>query len=398
MKRKLAVIGLGSAGITALCHFLSWMNEEWEITSIHDPNIPILGIGESTNPSFINTLEWGLDFNLIRDLELLDGTLKYGTSYKNWREQEFRNPLLGGNTAAHINTFKLKEFALPRLTSIWGDKFKQIHGNAEILDNGLNFVTLKIADKNYRFDYVIDCSGFPKSFENYNVLEQQNLNHALIHNSAPKQINMYEPTYTGHIATKDGWMFEIPLISRNSYGYMFNDDVTPTEEAKINFAEILGIDVSELQNIEYKFKSFYAKKLIVNRIIKGGNSAVFFEPLFANSLWLYDNINKYAFRYICGLDSETHLNQLFISLSKNVEDVIAFHYHGGSNYDTPFWDRVKTISNKKLEASEKFKQIQPVLQRFTRNKLWDNNEESSWAFGSKQMVDVSRNFGYKYFE
>ena len=81
-KNKLAVIGVGSAGIQSLCHFLAYMDETWEITSIHNPSKKIQGIGESSNPSFIAALELGVGFNLIEDLNKINGTLKFGTKYK----------------------------------------------------------------------------------------------------------------------------------------------------------------------------------------------------------------------------------------------------------------------------------------------------------------------------
>ena len=72
---KLAVIGVGSAGILSLCHFLSNMDETWEITSIHNPSKKIQGIGESSNPAFLNALERGLGFEVVKDLDKLNGTL-----------------------------------------------------------------------------------------------------------------------------------------------------------------------------------------------------------------------------------------------------------------------------------------------------------------------------------
>ena len=47
---KIAVLGVGTAGITSLCHLLGWLPSTVEITSIYDPNIKILGIGESSTP------------------------------------------------------------------------------------------------------------------------------------------------------------------------------------------------------------------------------------------------------------------------------------------------------------------------------------------------------------
>ena len=89
MMNKLAVIGVGSAGIQSLCHSLAWLDKSWEIYSIHSPKIPISGIGESTNPRFLDALGYGLDFLLHRDLSDINGTLKFGTKYTDWRKEPF---------------------------------------------------------------------------------------------------------------------------------------------------------------------------------------------------------------------------------------------------------------------------------------------------------------------
>ena len=94
---KLAVIGVGSAGIQSLCQFLAGLDISWEIYSIHSPKIPISGIGESTNPRFVNALQYGLDFSLQKDLSNINGTLKFGTKYTDWRKEPFYNPLLNGD-------------------------------------------------------------------------------------------------------------------------------------------------------------------------------------------------------------------------------------------------------------------------------------------------------------
>ena len=72
--KKLGIIGVGSAGIISLNHFCACLDNSWEIVSIHDPNIKILGIGESTNPFFVKLLKSGVDFTSLEDLDNLDGT------------------------------------------------------------------------------------------------------------------------------------------------------------------------------------------------------------------------------------------------------------------------------------------------------------------------------------
>jgi predicted dehydrogenase len=83
---RIAVIGIGSAGIQTLAHFLPFLPVDSEMVAIYDPAIKNLGIGESTNPSFTTAIERGLNFDILNDLDKLDGTYKLGTTYINWRD------------------------------------------------------------------------------------------------------------------------------------------------------------------------------------------------------------------------------------------------------------------------------------------------------------------------
>src|SRR5215470_740440 len=104
MKRKIGVIGAGSAGLLTAAHLCTWLDESWQIVAVHDPKKKILGIGESTNGAFISVLERATNFSLAEaeDLAALDATLKFGSKFINWRPHQWVNPLLSGNIAIHF--------------------------------------------------------------------------------------------------------------------------------------------------------------------------------------------------------------------------------------------------------------------------------------------------------
>ena len=399
MKKKIAVIGVGTAGIQSLCHFLAWLSPDWEVTSIHDPEIPIVGIGESTNPTFIAALERGTNFSMIKDLKLLDATQKYGTEYFKWREKSFLSPLLGvGNgTAIHLNTFWLKNFAFPRFRSIWNEKFKEIQGNILEIKNFEDFVSLKINNKEYSFDYVIDCTGFPKEYSNYTISKNETVNEAIVHDLKLVCDNPFGPYTTGHTATKNGWMFTVPILSRTSYGYLFNNKITTFNEAKKDFEQILNVKLNNNNIVRYSFISYYANNLLTNRVFVNGNKAAFFEPMFANSLFIYDNVNRLIYDYIVGNSSKTKINEKFETLCKDVESLIAFHYHGGSTFNTKFWNNAIKSSKKTLEESEKLNEIIPFLKKVKKEKNGTDLYNTSWVFSSKSLFILDENFQYNYF-
>ena len=397
MKNRIAVLGVGSAGIQSLCHMLANLDNSWTVVSIYDKNIPNLGIGESTNPSFLTALENGLDFTFIEDSIKLDATVKLGTTYKNWREKDFTNPLIKGSAAIHFNTSKLKDFALPRLKERWGDRFSVIEGHVDNIKNTQISATILIDGIEEKFDYVIDCRGFPKEFtSDYVINEHISVNHALVHNIQVPGTQLS----TGHRATKDGWMFEIPLTTRQSFGYMFNDEITSVEEAKKNFAEEINVSLENLDDIEYKFKSYYSKRILDKRILKNGNAAVFFEPMMANSLWLYDQINRVFVEFLKDKLNQDEVNNIFTDCALRVKDMISYNYHGGSNHDTEFWRGIKITRQEKLRNSPYFKTARKEFKEFKETNSWVSYAESTytgWVFGPYNLMRLDKNFGYNYF-
>lgn len=391
--KVVAVVGLGSAGIQTICHLLSFLKYGSVVVSIHDPDTPSLGIGESTNPSFTGTLERGLDFNISRDIDRLDATYKLCTKYEKWREHDFENPLINGGVAIHFNTNKLKDFALPRLKEKWGDKFEIIKGKVTSIYNLNDYtVGVQVGDDFFHFDYVIDCRGFPEEYVDYNVLEET-VNHCLVHNINEGANWMH----TKHTATQDGWMFGVPLQSRTSYGYLFNDKITDVNLAKENFSKLINVDKQDLDSIEYKFKSYYAKELIDGNIIKNGNRALFFEPMFANSLFLYNVISRLTLDFIYDYTDRNTINKYFLDYAKGVEDMIAYHYHGGSTYETEFWNTVSKKSKEKLEKSEIFNFVKNETAVQANLKRYESDDTPSWVFGSWALQLIDNNFGYNYF-
>ena len=192
-------------------------------------------------------------------------------------------------------------------------------------------------------------------------------------------------------------------ISRTNYGYLYNDKITDKETAKINFSKEINVPVEELQNIEFKFNSYYTKKLVSNRIAKNGNNVCFFEPMFANSLWAYDHANRGIFDHICnvcygGIDisqSMKDTNESFELIANEVLDMIYFHYHGGSNYDTDFWKYAMKYSSDKLKDSIYLQKAIEICHTYGENQFYTPHRV--WSFNTFGLLMISNNLGYDYF-
>jgi tryptophan halogenase len=392
MKRRLAIVGVGSAGILSLSYFCTMLDSSWEVVSINDPNGKILGIGESSNPSFVQALENGLGINIVDDLKFLDATYKFGTMWKNWRTKDFISPLLGGNCAIHFNNFKLKELALPLLEKRWPNKFKTIKAKVTDIRNVVKGALVEMEEGSLIFDYVIDCRGFPTDYTDYNICEKMPVNHGLVHN---KEI-AGDWMYTGHRAHKNGWMFEIPLTNRQSYGYLFNDNITSIEDAKLDFSKEINVPIEELQNIEYKFKSYYTNKLLDGRILKNGNRAIFFEPISATSLFMYDQANRIFLSYLKNEKlTDNIVNTEFSKIANSLRELICWFYHGGSTYDTEFWRETKLNTAEVVNNSTMINNLKASYDKCLKADAPIFAEK--YFFEPLEMLRLDKNFEYNYF-
>jgi hypothetical protein len=402
-KKSLAVIGVGSAGILGLSHFCSVLDNTWDIVSIYNPDIKIIGIGESTNPAFIQNIEYGLNFSMLDDIDKLDGTYKFATRYIDWKEHYIDSPLLEGRSAIHFNNFKLKDFAFERLNLLWPEKFKVIEGNVDYVDNIIDDslqssgVCVIVDGDTYHFDYVIDCRGFPKDYTDYHICDKMPVNHCLVHNiEKPGNWN-----YTGHRATVDGWMFEIPLTTRQSYGYLFNDKITNIETAKINFSKLIDVPIDQLNNIEYAFKSYYTKEAVDGRIFKSGNRFGFFEPMSATSMYMYSRLNALYEKHIFAmennnLESILQTNVDAVYLARKLHDLICFFYHGGSKHDTDFWKMATKNCTEHLKSTGLIEYLKSVMTAPVKN----GNPFSpnlNVIYSARSHVHFDRQFEHYYF-
>jgi len=360
--KTIAVIGIGTAGISSLAQLLSHCSSDWQIVSIHDPSTPILGIGETTNVGIPVNLFFGAGFNMLENAHELDATVKLGSKFVNWRDEDFFLPLPAPIYAIHFNNFKLKDFCIPRFKEMWGDKFQKIEGKVSNIINGKDAVTLTVDGVEYSFDYLIDCGGYPTDYSSYDMIDTIPVNHCLVN-------LLHEPgdwNYTISQAHKHGWMFQLPLSTRQGRGYLYNDQITSKEDALLDMSEILGIPVDQLNVKEFAWKTYKTKKFIDNRIVRNGNRALFYEPMEALAGWFYERIIRAFFDIaVVNKISEYQANNMLSSLAEDFELYICYMYHGGSKYDTDFWRITSEKCKKRIYGSEKFRRYTDLLRQAT---------------------------------
>lgn len=391
--RNIAVIGAGSAGLVTAGMLLSHTSSDTKVTLISDPSIPIIGVGESVAPILPDQLKHSIDFVPFFDIPKLKGTVKWGTMYTNWRDKEAFITFPSALSAMHFDTYEFNKFMVPRLREKWGDRFVEVDGNVESLtDKGPHVEVLYQTTCHIEYyDYVVDCMGFPQSFDDYNMVANP-VNHCLVHD----KMEGGDWGYTDHVATENGWMFVIPLADRQSYGYLYDDNITSWEDAKADFSRLIGVD--ELNLREFKFKSYYTKKFCEGRIFKNGNKSSFFEPQLANSLTTYSKLNLLAIKYIEGRMTLGELNDKAESIFLESLNMISFCYHGGSTYDTPFWKQAMDIANDHLDRSDLITEFYKKWERYKLDDIPYSQRDMGFEYHPVQITQFDKEFGYGYFE
>lgn len=385
---KVAVIGIGTAGLQTLAYFQDTLPNHIDIYSIHNPEQKILGIGESTTTFLPLMLSRSCGFTMLNDADKLDATTKHGVKYVNWRENNFNSHILPPYHGIHFNNFKLNELVLGRLRKEKG--FYEIHGDIKSIDQDENSVTLQIDDEAHTFDYIVDCRGYPEDYTNYELLDYLPVNSAMVHTvSQPGTWN-----YTYHQATKNGWMFGIPLQTRQGWGYLYNNDITSKEEAREDLQSLMN---EPLQTREFSWKNYYKKNVIDGRVISNGNRALFFEPIEALSGTFYEAVGVEAVNVIVGESTASEANARLVHTAETYATFVCFVYHGGSTFDTEFWKKTVDKTTKALHNSYIWKDVKARLQSLKATGINDERiilkplSTALWKLIDKEM-------GYNYFQ
>ena len=406
---KIAVIGTGTAGILSIAFTLSYFDPEqkrvqrilgeyndWfnlepvEVYSIYDPNKAILGIGESTSTQIPSVLSDCIDFSLLENSHELDATIKLGVKFSNWRENDFYSHIMPVNYAMHFNNHSIKDYTFNQFRKKY-QNFYEILGNVDKLVSKKESVSVIVNDINYNFDYVIDCRGYPDDYTDYDINRNICLNKCLVYNTKPKKFN-----YTHHTATPNGWMFGIPLQSRLSWGYLYNDTITSTEDAVKNFKTYCSdIDISKLR--EFSFKNYSARTFFDGRVLKNGNRALFYEPMEAFMGYFYDRVLRYFFDYVHKNNDINFVNQSIRNISDNIELALCFIYYGGSIYNTSFWEYAKKVSYNKLLNNSKWQDQIKAIKNIKYNHPNRIRMESVGVFPVKSWLDFDKNLKYNMF-
>ncbi len=324
--KKLAIIGKGTAGTLALNHFGNYT--DWEIDLYYDSSIKEQTVGEGTTleipRSLVDTI--GMTWE---DVRKLNGSVKTGIQYTGWSPSDYFHNFPLPYASMHIDAVKLQEYL--------------------IYMNEFTAIDKKVNADDIDADYIIDCSGKPNDYTDYNLTPNINVNAVCLMQFKPiKNID-----HTLCIAMPNGWMFGIPLQNRISFGYLYNKDISIRQAVQIEMIEYLnklGYKNPILEN-QFEFKNYYHTKNFTENKSCNGNASFFLEPLEATSLALVDKINRWTFDVINKNIDIKKANSLYDEYVKQIEVVIGLHYLNPI-HSSDFWDEAKNNSQFVYEHKE----------------------------------------------
>lgn len=322
---KIGIIGSGNAAVISAIMSIhtcrSFQLNDPKITVFHDPSIPIEIVGQGTTLDVSDAI-----YNILEVDERPSNpagiTGKVGFLYKNWaRDNNELLYKLGGNGMSyHYNPKLLREHFLK--------------------SNLATFIEKNVTPEEIEsdFDLVFDCRGKTyNNWEEYNYLKSP-VNCCLLGKTTNRDPSIL---WTENIATEDGWCFRIPTLDGESYGYVFNKDITSIENAKENFKTMFGLDT--LHVIE--FKNYLRKKLYLSdKIVVNGNRYFFLEPLESTATPMYAQVARLAVRRLILKTPVDMIEQTCHEFLDEVYEWILWHYYYGSDYKTKFWHHAQKTS------------------------------------------------------
>ena len=340
---KITVVGAGNAGCLSALH-LGWFTRKFdnvEIELVYNPSIPAEPVGQATILDPPRLLYSATPWNWYNNK--IHATVKTGVLYEGWGKtnDEVFHQFPADRVAIHYCPTTMQEWVVK--SEFFTTKEQGVE-DIESIDS----------------DYIIDCRGKPNDLSGYGQL----LNPINACITGEPRWNTDHP-WTRSVATRDGWAFVIPAKKeapafKNSIGYLYNNSITTTEEAEINFKDQFDVNVSRFLT----FNNYIAKEPVIDdRIFLNGNRLFFLEPLEATALQTYLYMVRLITDAIIYKDVNDHSKPIktmkevkddIISFIKKSEKFILWHYQYGSKYDTIFWKYAKSLPFKKDDEFNSF--------------------------------------------
>jgi len=446
---SVVVAGAGTAGWMAAL-FAKERHPDADVTVVYDDKIPIIGVGESTTPHFIQFMEKvGIDVSdLVKNCE---ATIKNSIKFTNWKGdntsyhhaftwgpeelQHYFNGLSLGinldkvdigcmlsennkvpftkhprranngvpvdsyascNHALHFNARKMAEYlqtvGVSRGIKIVIGKIEDVSLDAD------GYVAELILDTKQKIktDFIFDCTGFSRFFVNkiYKSPVKSYEKELPVKRAMPFFLDKTDstPPFTEATAMKYGWMWKIPVGNRYGCGYVFDSDLVSDEDAYEEICKVTNHKPHVPRKLN--FKPEYATKPFNKNTLALGLSHGFLEPLEATSLmitiYMLDSLSRTLptdiFNRHRREEYTEDYNKIVLGFVDNCVDMVCIHYLTPRD-DTEFW------RNFKIAIPEQVSRTLEAINDYDIDNLQDYFEYKS-PFGISSMVKCMGGVGY----
>jgi len=365
-KKKIAIIGKGTAGVLSTMHFARWTDCDIEL--YYDSNIKPQPVGEGSQVCLPRNLNECLYFK-HHQLEEIDGYYKSSVYKSGWSTgKDYHSYFAPPNVAYHFNAGKLQEYIVDSLK----DRIKVIDKN--------------VTADNVDADFIMDCSGKPSNYDDCYLSDYISVNSVHV-TQCYWDFPRFSHTLT--IARPYGWVFGIPLQNRCSIGYLYNSNINTLEEVQEDVKNIFKqYNLNPSQNTNsFSFKNYFRKKNFTDKVVYNGNASFFLEPLEATSITLMDIIQRNAFDVWFNNKSLDAANKAYSDEVQGIENIIMMHYYSGSIYDTEFWKYARDRGEKNMD----FNMNNPNLIRYLMDQGTPQDTYGTWP--QKLFTDNLKGLG-----
>jgi tryptophan 7-halogenase len=442
--QKIVILGGGTSGWLAASYLHKALHGNVQITLIESSRIGTIGVGEATVPSIKQEV---FDFLGIDESEWMprcNASYKLGIRYENWAEPPssgkphyfhnfgeieeiegmplshfwLRKRLMGSDEPLHracyVTGLLNERCKSPRHFDGRTETFYAYHFDAGLLGSFLrewamargvmqvvdevvqvlqdergNITSLRTAGGSLvDGDLFIDCSGFRSLLltetlkEPFMPFSENLLNDRAVAILAPHRGDEIRP-YTTATALTSGWVWQIPLYSRNGCGYVYSSQYIDPGSAEEELRRFLGLGPDEGKANHIRMRTGRHRRAWVNNCVGIGLAGGFIEPLESTGIYFIYAALYQLVRHFPSLAMEPALRDSFNErvgyMIDDVRDFIVMHYCTTSREDTPYWRANKNdlmVSESLKWTLEQYRSGMPVKRSYSGPRLYEQFEAS----------------------
>ena len=427
--KRVLIVGGGSAGWMAAAYLNSALNpgsiRRAKISVVESPDTPRIGVGEATIPSIQHLLAV-IGVDLTEFMTEVDATFKQSIRYVNWLDNSgeyYHHPFtryssehqtlagelwLGSDRsipfietvspqpiacemglsplsldpqvrgprlkyAYHMNALKFADYLTRFSTARGVDHWLDHVVDVDVAENGDIAAIKTRSGKRIEADLYIDCTGFAgELIEKCLGVPWIDCSDWLLCDQAVTMHVPYEHYYHGAVrpytmasALSAGWVWDIPLRSKRSLGYVHSSAFLDADTAAKELRIFEGSHAADLDTRIVKFKVGHRQQPWFRNCIAIGLAGSFIEPLESTGLYLSDLATvMLAEHFPRGGDFEPlafRFNRILINRYYEILDFINMHYCLTRRTDTEFWREVRKPEHitQRLQAKFDYWRIKP---------------------------------------